>query len=101
MKAVSEILSPEAVETISSLNDTVFTVFDVETTGLSAVNNRMTEIGIVKIRGGEIIDEYETLMNPGEFIPPNITQMTGITNEMVHKKPAFEEWQRRCDTRRP
>ncbi|MBN8584360.1 MAG: GIY-YIG nuclease family protein [Ignavibacteria bacterium] len=91
MKAVSEILSPEAVETISSLNDTVFTVFDVETTGLSAVNNRMTEIGIVKIRGGEIIDEYETLMNPGEFIPPYITQMTGITNEMVHKKPAFEE----------
>lgn len=91
MKAVSEILSPEAVESISSLNDTVFTVFDVETTGLSAVNNRMTEIGIVKIRGGEIIDEYETLMNPGEFIPPYITQMTGITNEMVHKKPAFEE----------
>lgn len=91
MKAVSEILSPEAAETISSLNDTVFTVFDVETTGLSAVNNRMTEIGIVKIRGGEIIDEYETLMNPGEFIPPYITQMTGITNEMVHKKPAFEE----------
>lgn len=91
MKAVSEILSPEADETISSLNDTVFTVFDVETTGLSAVNNRMTEIGIVKIRGGEIIDEYETLMNPGEFIPPYITQMTGITNEMVHKKPAFEE----------
>lgn len=91
MKAVSEILSPEAAETISSLNDTVFTVFDVETTGLSAVNNRMTEIGIVKIRGGEIIDEYETLMNPGEFIPPYITQMTGITNEMVHKKPGFEE----------
>ena len=91
MKAVSEILSPEAAETISSLNDTVFTVFDVETTGLSAVNNRMTEIGIVKIRGGEIIDEYETLMNPGEFIPPYITQMTGITNEMIHKKPAFEE----------
>ena len=74
-----------------SLHDTVFTVFDVETTGLSAESNRMTEIGIVKMRGGEIIDEYETLMNPGEFVPPYITQLTGITNEMVHKKPPFEE----------
>ena len=60
-----------------SLHDTVFTVFDVETTGLSAESNRMTEIGIVKMRGGEIIDEYETLMNPGEFVPPYITQLTG------------------------
>ncbi|HAX47628.1 MAG TPA: hypothetical protein DCX92_01450, partial [Bacteroidetes bacterium] len=92
MKAKSKILQSEAViEPVRSLHETVFTVFDVETTGLSAVNNRMTEIGIVKVRGGEIIDEYETLMNPGEFIPPYITQMTGITNEMVHKKPSFDE----------
>ena len=92
MKTTSKILYPEdETDVITSLNDTVLTVFDVETTGLSAVNNRMTEIGIVKIRGGEIIDEYETLMNPGEFIPPYITQITGITNEMVYKKPAFDE----------
>ena len=51
----------------------------------------MTEIGIVKIKGGEVIDEYETLINPGQFIPPEITQLTGITNEMVHYKPKFEE----------
>lgn len=92
MKTTSEILSTEPeTDVLTSLHDTVFTVFDVETTGLSALNNRMTEIGIVKLRGGEIIDEFETLMNPGEFIPPYITQMTGITNEMVHKKPIFDE----------
>ena len=92
MKTTSEILSSEPeTDVLTSLHDTVFTVFDVETTGLSALNNRMTELGIVKLRGGEIIDEYETLMNPGEFIPPYITQMTGITNEMVHKKPSFDE----------
>jgi len=92
LKAKSKILQSEVViEPVRSLHETVFTVFDVETTGLSAVNNRMTEIGIVKVRGGEIIDEYETLLNPGEFIPPYITQMTGITNEMVHKKPSFDE----------
>jgi len=92
LKTTSKILSAEPeTGVLTSLHDTVFTVFDVETTGLSPVNNRMTEIGIVKVRGGEIIDEFETLMNPGEFIPPYITQMTGITNEMVHKKPIFDE----------
>lgn len=92
MKTISKILSAEPeTDVITSLHDTVFTVFDVETTGLSALNNRITEIGIVKMRGGEIISEYETLINPGEFVPPYITQLTGITNEMVHKKPKFEE----------
>jgi DNA polymerase-3 subunit epsilon len=79
------------ISPVTSIHDTVFTVFDVETTGLSAQSNRLTEIGIVKLKGGEIIDEYETLINPGEFVPPYITQLTGITNEMVHKKPLFDE----------
>ncbi|MCC7158836.1 MAG: GIY-YIG nuclease family protein [Ignavibacteria bacterium] len=74
----------------SSIHDAVFTVFDVETTGLSPDRNRMTEIGIVRIQGGEVLDEYETLMNPGQFIPPEITRLTGITNELVFDKPAFE-----------
>lgn len=92
MKKTKEIpLTQTGLNTTISIHDTVFTVFDVETTGLSAANNRITEIGIVKLRGGEIIDEYETLINPGEFIPPYITQLTGITNEMVHKKPTFED----------
>ncbi|MEO8513866.1 MAG: exonuclease domain-containing protein [Ignavibacteria bacterium] len=88
MPKIKEILP---ISPVISIHDTVFTVFDVETTGLSAQNNRLTEIGIVKLRGGEIIDEYETLINPGEFVPPYITQLTGITNEMVHKKPLFDD----------
>lgn len=87
MQKATEILSL----TETSIHDTVFTVFDVETTGLSAERCRMTEIGIVKMRGGEIIDEYETLINPEEFIPPGITQLTGITNEMVYGKPKFDK----------
>lgn len=83
-----EIITPASSDSIFS---TVFTVFDVETTGLSPERNRMTEIGIVKIKGGEVIEEYETLINPGQFIPPGITSLTGITNEMVHLKPVFEE----------
>ncbi|CAG1772012.1 partial DNA polymerase III subunit epsilon, partial [uncultured bacterium] len=54
------------------LQETVFTVFDVETTGLSPERNRMTEMGIVKIKSGEVIDEYSTLINPEQFIPPEI-----------------------------
>lgn len=74
-----------------SIFNTVFTVVDVETTGVSPYHSRITEIGIVKIKGGEVISEYERLVNPGQFIPHEIQLMTGITNEMVHNKPPFEE----------
>lgn len=74
-----------------SIFNTVFTVVDVETTGVSPYHSRITEIGIVKIKGGEVIAEYEKLVNPGQFIPHEIQLMTGITNEMVHNKPSFEE----------
>jgi DNA polymerase III subunit epsilon len=74
-----------------SIHNTVFTVVDVETTGLSPDRNRITEIGIVKIRNGEIIAEYEKLVNPEQFIPPEITRLTGITNEMVCDKKSFDE----------
>lgn len=74
-----------------SIHNTVFTVIDVETTGINPWKNRITEIGIVKIKGGEVIAEYEKLVNPGQFIPHEITSLTGITNEMVHNKPPFEE----------
>lgn len=73
------------------LQETVFTVFDVETTGLNPERNRMTEIGIVKIKGGEVVDEYSALINPEQFIPPEITRLTGISNELVYDKPKFGE----------
>lgn len=75
------------------INDATFVVIDVETTGQSAYTGRMTEIGMVKVIDGQIVDEYSTLINPGQFIPAFITQLTGITNEMVFSAPKFSDIQ--------
>jgi DNA polymerase III subunit epsilon len=59
-------------------------VLDFETTGLSpACGDRPTEIAIALVRGGEIVDRFQSLMNPGRRIPFEVTALTGITNEMV------------------
>src|SRR4029453_3230029 len=60
-----------------------FVVLDLETTGGAPDGNGITEIGAVKVRGGEQIGEYATLVNPGGPIPPFITVLTGITEAMV------------------
>lgn len=67
-----------------------FVVFDLETTGLSNVHHRITEIGAVKIIGGEIVDEFSALVNPQQSISEKITKITGITNEMVREAPTIE-----------
>ncbi len=73
------------------LADVGFAVVDVETTGgASGHGHRITEIAIVEVRGGRIVDEYETLVNPGRAIPPGIAALTGITTEMVGAAPYFE-----------
>ena len=59
-----------------------YIALDLETTGLSAQRDRITEIGAVKIRDGRITDRYAQLVNPGVLISPRITQITGITNAM-------------------
>ncbi len=67
-----------------------FVVVDLETTGGSAESDAITEIGAVKVRGGEILGEMATLVDPGREIPPYIVELTGITTAMVREAPRID-----------
>lgn len=69
----------------------MYAIVDIETTGGSAQRDRITEIAILIHNGKEVIDEFTTLINPEVYIPPYITKLTGITNEMVESAPRFYE----------
>jgi DNA polymerase-3 subunit epsilon len=69
------------------LRDTTFVVVDLETTGGVAGTDSITEIGAVKVRGGEIIEQFATLVDPGVTISPFISVLTGITDQMVANAP--------------
>lgn len=68
-----------------------YAIVDIETTGGRASRHRITEIGIVRFDGEKILDTYETLINPECNIPAGITELTGITQEMVSNAPKFHE----------
>jgi DNA polymerase III subunit epsilon len=68
------------------LAETTFCVVDLETTG-GAETDSITEIGAVKVRGGEVLGEFQTLVNPHTHIPPLVAVLTGITNQMVADAP--------------
>jgi DNA polymerase III subunit epsilon len=72
------------------LFDVTFCVVDLETTGGSPRDCGITEIGAVKVRGGEIVGTFQTLVNPGDRIPAFITVLTGITQAMVVEAPPVE-----------
>ena len=71
--------------------DKIYAIIDIETTGGMAARDKITEIAIVLHDGEQIIDTYETLINPERSIPPNITRITNITDDMVAEAPKFYE----------
>ncbi len=74
------------------LRDITFCVVDLETTGGSAGGGAMiTEVGALKVRGGEVVAQFQTLVNPHAAIPPFIAVLTGITDSMVADAPSVEE----------
>jgi DNA polymerase-3 subunit epsilon len=73
------------------LHEVTFCVIDLETTGGSPTQCAITEIGAVKLRGGECLGTFQTLVNPGLPLPPEITVLTGITEAMVLPAPTLDE----------
>ncbi len=71
--------------------DSDFVVFDIETTGLVAGSDKITEIGAVKICKGKVTDRWSSFINPEIPIPENIVKLTGITDEMVKDAPIIDE----------
>ncbi|PZR53794.1 DEDD exnuclease domain-containing protein [Xylanimonas oleitrophica] len=83
------------------LREVTFVVVDLETTGTRAAESGITEIGAVKVRGGEVLGEFQSLVNPGREVPAFVARLTGITTAMVATAPpvslvlpSFLEWAR-------
>jgi DNA polymerase-3 subunit epsilon len=75
----------------SSAQPTCFAVIDLETTGMTATADRITEVGIISVVDGVVVEEWSTLVDPQCSIPAEIQALTGITNAMVRGAPTFAE----------
>jgi len=74
------------------LSETTFAVLDLETSGGSPKSGAgITEIGVVKVRGGTVLGTFQSFIDPGHPLPPFITQLTGITDEMLFAAPYIDE----------
>lgn len=87
--AVVELLCEDAEARL--LHEADFVVVDLETTGAKTPPCRITEIGAYRVSQGQIVAEFQTLVNPETQIPPFIVNLTGITNQMVKDAPRFAE----------
>jgi DNA polymerase III subunit epsilon len=75
-----------------NLAETTFAVLDLETSGGSPrLGAGITEIGVVKVKGGEVLGTFQSFVDPGHSLPPFITQLTGITDEMLISAPFIDE----------
>ena len=84
------VLSPEG-ELFKELYQTTFVSLDIETTGTHSKNDKITELGASKIKNGCIIDRLETLVNPGRYIPYEVSRLTGLEDETVENAPVIQE----------
>ncbi len=77
--------------TSEKIQDVVYVVFDIETTGLSIRHNKIIEIAAIKLSQGKEIDRFETFINPHVKIPYHIQQLTNITDDMVQHAPELQD----------
>ena len=77
-------------DTGTPLAEVTFCVLDFETTGGHREDDTITEVGVVKVRAGECLGTFQTLVNPGRAIPPRITMLTGLTDAVVSTAPRIE-----------
>ena len=80
-----------AAKLATPLEETQFVVVDVETTGLSPIHNRVMEVCAVRVRGDVVGERFQTLIDPGTSVPPDIVRLTGITREMLDGQPSFPD----------
>ncbi len=73
------------------LNASDLVIVDIETTGGSPFFSRIIEVGLLKVKKGEVVEEFQTLLNPGQEIPEFITKMTGIAEQDVAGAPTFAD----------
>jgi DNA polymerase III subunit epsilon len=84
------VFQPSLSDLGQPLSDVTFVVVDLETTGGSPTDDRITEFGAVKVRGGEVIGQLSTLVDPGIGVPTSITVLTGIADHMLHGRPTVQ-----------